>query len=246
MAYVGAYGDGEQLLAIQAGVYIDDVNTTVYHHAAWVAAGGAVGLLIAGLLALVVGRGLSRPLSALCGVMDQLASENLMVEVPFLERRNEIGRIAHGLEVFKRCLAEAAQLRAEQAEQQQRAEAAKRAALTDMADTIEAETEEALQQIRQRTTAMTATADGMSNSAARTGAAAGTAANAAATALANAQTVASATEQLTASIREINGQVSQSAAGRRPSGHRRQRDTRNDRGVEPRSRTDRYGRRHDR
>ena len=172
VAYVGAYGDGEQLLAIQAGVYIDDVNTTVYHHAAWVAAGGAVGLLIAGLLALVVGRGLSRPLSALCGVMDQLASENLMVEVPFVERRNEIGRIAHGLEIFKRCLAEAAQLRAEQAEQQQRAEAEKRAALAGMANTIETETGQALEQIRQRTAAMTATADAMSVSAARTGAAA--------------------------------------------------------------------------
>ena len=52
----------------------------------------------------------------------------------------------------------------------------------------------------------------MSASAARTGASAGSAAGAAAQALATAQTVASAAEQLTASIREIGGQVSQSSA----------------------------------
>jgi methyl-accepting chemotaxis protein len=70
----------------------------------------------------------------------------------------------------------------------------------------------ALEQIRRRTAAMSMTADAMSASAARTSAAAGSAANVAGQAMANAQSVAGAAEQLTASIREINGQMSQSAA----------------------------------
>ncbi len=87
----------------------------------------------------------------------------------------------------------------------------KRAALLAMAGRIETDTGSALEQIRGRTAAMTATADAMSASASRTGASAETAAAAAAQALANAQTVATAAEQLSASIREISGQVSQSA-----------------------------------
>jgi len=51
----------------------------------------------------------------------------------------------------------------------------------------------------------------MTASADRTGVAAGTASTAAANALSNAQTVASAAEQLTASIREIGGQVNRSS-----------------------------------
>jgi methyl-accepting chemotaxis protein len=210
IAYVGVFGAGDQMLAIQAGVYIDDVDATVFHHAVFAASGGLAGLIIAGLIALVLGRGLTRPLAVLCGALDRLAGGDVTVEVPGTERRNEIGRIARGLEAFKHGLADAVQLRAAQAEQRQRAETEKRAALIHMADTIEVETGGALEQIHQRTTAMTAIANQMGNSADRTGAAAGTAANAAATALANAQTVASAAEQLSSSIREIGGQVSQS------------------------------------
>ena len=79
-----------------------------------------------------------------------------------------------------------------------------------MADRIETETTTALQEVGTRTAAMAATAEEMSASAARTGNSAQSAATASAQALANAQTVASAAEQLSASIREIGGQVAQS------------------------------------
>ena len=210
IAYVGSFGEGEQRLAIQAGVYIDDVDATVFHNTVLVAVGATSGLLIAGLMALVVGRGVTRPLASLCDAMDRLSNEDVAVDVPFLEQRNEIGQLAHGLESFKRNLMDAARLRADQVTRQQAAEAEKRTALIKMADTIEMETEGALQHIHQRTMALTGTADAMTNSAVHTGAAAGTAATAAASALANAQTVASAAEQLSASIREIGSQVSQS------------------------------------
>jgi methyl-accepting chemotaxis protein len=68
-----------------------------------------------------------------------------------------------------------------------------------------------MEQIKQRTAQMTATAEKMGASAVRTGASAENAAAAATQSLANAQTVASAAEQLSASIREIAGQVGQSS-----------------------------------
>ncbi len=159
VAYVGSFGSDEQLLAIQAGVYIDDVDATVFRHAVLAGVGGLAGLVIAGLIALLLGRGLTRPLATLCGTIDRLAGGDVEVDVPFTERRNEIGRIAHGLESFKHSLAEAGQLRTDQAEHQQHAESEKRNALTNMADTIESETRTVLEQIHQRTKAMTTLAD---------------------------------------------------------------------------------------
>ena len=91
-----------------------------------------------------------------------------------------------------------------------RNEAERRAALVGMADAIEAETTVALRHVATRTSAMTATAEEMSASADRTGNSAQSAASASAQALANAQTVASAAEQLSASIHEIGAQVAQS------------------------------------
>jgi len=86
----------------------------------------------------------------------------------------------------------------------------KNASLQRMAERIETETVAALDRMRQRTAAMTATADAMTGSAGRTGESARTAAAAAGQALANAQTVASAAEQLSAAIHEIGSQVNQS------------------------------------
>jgi methyl-accepting chemotaxis protein len=120
--------------------------------------------------------------------------------------------MAHAVEVFKNNAVEMRRLQTQQTEEQQRAEQEKRTAMARMANTIETATGTALEQIRRRTIAMTATADAMSGSAERTGHAAETAAGAAALATANAQTVASAADELSASIREIGAQVSESSA----------------------------------
>src|SRR5579871_1023905 len=113
LSYADGYGEGENMLAIQAGVYTDDINTVVFEKANKIVAGGILGLLIAGLAAFALGRGLVRPLGTICGVMDGLAKGDLNVEVPFVERRNEIGHIARSLAVFKDRLIDAERLRAE-------------------------------------------------------------------------------------------------------------------------------------
>src|SRR3984885_14687773 len=77
LTYAGGYGQGDQMLAIQAGVYTDDVDAVVVARAIWIALGGLGGLLIAGMAAFVLGRGLVRPLGQICGVMDDLAKGDL-------------------------------------------------------------------------------------------------------------------------------------------------------------------------
>jgi methyl-accepting chemotaxis protein len=197
-------------MVLGTGLYVDDLwNAAVAnmeHFAAWVG-----GLLLACIVvAWIVSRGITRPLASLRRSMATLAEGKLDTDIAGIDRHDEIGAMANAVLVFKQHMVQEAQLAAEQKSEHAQAEAAKRAAMVSMAETIETETGAALQSIGTRTAAMATAADAMSASAARTGASAHNAAGAAAQALANAQTVASAAEQLSASIHEISGQVSQS------------------------------------
>ena len=137
LTYADGYGEGDKMLAIQAGVYTDDIDAVVFDRAIWIAAGGLAGLLVAGLAAFALGRGLVRPLGKICGVMDGLAKGDLNVEVPFVERRNEIGHISRSLSVFKDRLIDAERLRAEREEATARAVAERKSAMNRIASEFE-------------------------------------------------------------------------------------------------------------
>ena len=171
---------------------------------------GILGTLSGAALGVLLYLSVVRPIGGMTAAMGRLSEGDLAVAVPGQGRRDEIGSMASAVLVFRDHMIAENRLAAEQAEERQRAEAAKHAALVDMADRIEAATASALQEVGTRTAAMTATAGEMSASADRTGNSAQSAASASAQALANAQTVASAAEQLSSSIREIGAQVAQS------------------------------------
>jgi len=172
---------------------------------------GAI-LAVVALLCWIIGRGISRPIVAVTKSMETLAKGDLDASVPTDKRRDEIGSMIESVRVFKDTMTEAAKLRAEQSAERERAEADKRTALVAMADRIETESGESVKQIGERTDSMSATAADMRQLASRTGQSAQSAANAANLAQGNAQTVASAAEELSSSIREISRQVGQSAA----------------------------------
>jgi methyl-accepting chemotaxis protein len=167
-----------------------------------------LGLITA--LGTIMIRAIVRPLGALIGTMQLLAAGETELTITSTDRRDEIGHMAQAMAVFRDQAVENRRLLAAQEAGRTRAEAEKRAAMHGMADTIESETSKALALVGERTAVMAATADSMSASAVRTGVSAQSAASAASQALSNAQTVASAAEQLSASIREISAQVSQS------------------------------------
>jgi len=172
----------------------------------------AVAIVLSAMaLALLLSVGLSRPLIRVTATMARLSAGDTGVAVPGIGRRDEIGQIASAVQVFKESMLESAGLRAQQEVERERADAAKHAALLDMAETIEGDVSKALAEATARTASVAGTADDMSAAAARTDTSARSAAQAAAQALATAQTVASATEQLASSIREIAGQVNRSA-----------------------------------
>jgi methyl-accepting chemotaxis protein len=210
VAYVARFAPWN--LVFLAGAYTSDLDATF--HAALlnlVASGGGI-LVLALLVAWLVNRDIGGSLARLKAAMERLAGGELNTEVPGTERRDEVGAMAGAVLVFKASMVKTVQLTAEQEQERERAAAVKRKALLEMAETIETEAKVALGDIGERTSVMSKAADEMTASAKRTGASAGGAADAAAQALATAQTVASAAEELTASIHEIGGQVNQSSA----------------------------------
>ncbi len=169
-------------------------------------------LFAAALSAFLVVGGITRPLKRITGAMRQLAAGDLNVQVTGQDRTHEIGQISAALEHFRRQATENRALTAAREQERRTTEQQKRLALVTMAERIEAAAGDALAQIGLRNTELTQIADEMRALAERTGGSAHGAAAAASQALANAQTVASATEELTMSIREISGQMNQSVA----------------------------------
>jgi methyl-accepting chemotaxis protein len=176
-------------------------------------------LIVLGLTALlcvVIGtsmiRGISMPITAMTRAMRRLAEHDLDVEVFGAGRGDEIGAMAKAVEVFKQNAIANVRLEAEQKAQEDRAKQEQQDALAGMADQIESDTGMALEAVGAQTTAMAAIAEALSASSMRTSEAARGAASAADQALGNAQTVASAAEQLSTSIREISGQMNLSTA----------------------------------
>jgi len=77
--------------------------------------GGAIagGALLLGLaLAWLIGTGVSRPIVRVNGAMRSVAGGDLSVEVPHVDRRDEVGQMAKALAVFKENAVEVARLQA--------------------------------------------------------------------------------------------------------------------------------------
>jgi HAMP domain-containing protein/CHASE3 domain sensor protein len=98
----------------------------------------AGGVLLGGLLALLLGRGMSRPMIALCKAMRDLAGGNFDVVLPGLGRKDELGEMAGAVEEFKlQAIAKAERDAASQDAQNKEASAARRAELIRFADDFE-------------------------------------------------------------------------------------------------------------
>ncbi|HYD71457.1 methyl-accepting chemotaxis protein [Azospirillum sp.] len=166
-----------------------------------VTAGSAV--LAAALSMLVLGT-VKRPLLRFEAHFDAIARNDYLheIETPAAPEYRRLGAL---LRAMKAKLGYAVQ---ERAEQERRAHEDRRRALLEMAETVEREAGDAVNQVASRTSAMAQGADLMAGSADRVSQNSQGVAAAAEQALANAQAVAAATEELAASIREITSQVS--------------------------------------
>ena len=175
----------------------------------WIALGLGFAALICVLATAMAILGISRPILRLTGTMSRLARHELAIEIDGRGRKDEIGRMAAAVQVFKDGLIEADRLAAERQQEQARKEARQRA-IEDHIASFETKLQEMLKILGDSSTELRATAESMSSIAEETSRQATTVAAASEQASANVQTVASASEELTASIAEIGRQIAQS------------------------------------
>lgn len=165
--------------------------------------------IAAGLLGVALG--VVRPIVRMTGTMQKLATGDLAAEIPFAQRRDEVGSMAGALLVFKQAAIENSRLREEQLRQEQEAALAKRSALNQMAETVERETGRSVDTATAATQSVEQAASGLSEIAKSLSAESQAVAAASTQALGNSQAVSAAAEELSASIREIAGQVARTS-----------------------------------
>jgi methyl-accepting chemotaxis protein len=173
---------------------------------------GAVAILAAAaLLAFLLGRGMSRPLTAITDVMNRLSSGDTDVTIPGGSRKDELGSMAGAVDVFRRNMIEARTLRDAQEAAKQQAELEKKALQRQMADRFEADVKSVVGAVARATEDMQRIAAKITASVNGTSEQAAAAAAASEEASASVNTVAAATEQLASSVAEIGRQVTHSS-----------------------------------
>jgi methyl-accepting chemotaxis protein len=191
-----------------SGVYIDDVNAALLRNALEF---GAIVLVLGGIIfatGFALARSVSGPLGKMVGLVDEVAKGNLDVTVPDTERKDEIGLLAAALAVFLETGREQRRLEAaaaaERAHKERRTQSVEQltgdfnAAVSGVLQTLSAAAEE-----------MQATSKTMTDTAETTRKQAEQVTQSATQSSTNLSTVAGATEEMLATVREIGRQVEQ-------------------------------------
>lgn len=172
----------------------------------------AAGAIVLGTtLAWVIGASVSGPIGRMTARMQSLAAGQLDEPIPGGDWRDEVGRMARAVRVFKDSMIKANQLSAEQERAAAVTAAAQAVAMNKAADVFETKVGSLVSMLSSSATEMQATAQSMSVTATHTNRQASTVTSAAEEASAGVETVAAAAQELSASIGEIGRQVAHSA-----------------------------------
>jgi methyl-accepting chemotaxis protein len=172
----------------------------------------AGGFLFGALLALLLGRGMSQPMIAMCKAMRELAGGNFDVVLPGLGRKDEVGEMAGAVEEFKmQAIAKAERDAATQEAQNKASSAARRAELIRFADEFEAAVGSIVANVSASAVQLESAAGTLTRTAESTQSLSSQVAGASEQASSDMQSVAAATEELSASVDEIGRRVRESS-----------------------------------
>ncbi|MBR0754238.1 cache domain-containing protein [Bradyrhizobium jicamae] len=193
------------------GAYLEDIDAKM-RPIAWLLGLAILGIaIIAGSVAWLIGRSISRPLGLLGNRMREIADGKLDGEIPGVGRGDEVGAMAATVQIFKDNAVRIRGIEESETANQARAAAERRSTMENIAGEFERSVNGIVRSVSSaaagmQTTAqsMTATASDASSRAATVGAASDSASN-------NVGTVAAAAEELSSSVAEIARQVSRSS-----------------------------------
>jgi methyl-accepting chemotaxis protein len=177
---------------------------------------GLAAIVIGCLVSLAVGRGITRPVVVIAKVIDRIAHGNLDVAVPAVRHKDEVGMIVEAVHVFKQNMLETEQLRIDQLQATERAEAQKKAAIHRMAREFQSAASEVIEKVAASAAELEETARTLMETARATQHLANTVESTSTEAAANVNSVANAAEQITGAAHEIAREVEASSefAGR--------------------------------
>ena len=170
----------------------------------------AFGGLLLMLLSVVFGRKVARPVSAMTAAMDNLAKGNRDVEIPALDRGDEVGRMAQAVEVFKKNAIEMECMREEREAADRKAQEDKGRAMNDLATSFETRILGIIDTVGSASTELQSTSQTMSEMAESASVKSTAVANASEETSTNVQIVAASVEEMSSTTNEITGQVARS------------------------------------
>jgi methyl-accepting chemotaxis protein len=177
-----------------------DVRSAVITMSGWALAGLAAAMTI---LAAVVILTAARPLRSITGAVSSLASGNLDVTIPGNRRKDEIGKIAAALLVFRSNEEERRAIAGRAEEERKEAERSRIAETQRVADAVQENIGGIVKNLSTMAGQMRSDAAGLSASSAAAVSLSQSASSSASQASQNVQSVASAAEEMSASIAEI-------------------------------------------
>jgi methyl-accepting chemotaxis protein len=168
--------------------------------------------LLGAALALLLGKGISAPMTAMCRAMRELAGGNFDVVLPGLGRNDELGEMAGAVEEFKvQAIAKAERDAATQDAQNKASSAARRTELIRFADEFEAAVGTIVSNVSASAVQLESAAGTLTRTAETTQSLSSQVAGASEAASGDMQSVASATEELSISVDEIGRRVKESS-----------------------------------
>jgi methyl-accepting chemotaxis protein len=168
----------------------------------------AVVALVGVLFSFVVGRGISRPVIAMTAAMRRLAVGDFSVQVPGLDRRDEVGQMARAVEEFKvQAVTKAERDSAEREEKNRELATVRKQELYSLADNFEGAVGQIIELVSTASGDLETSAMVLTKSSVGTQELSAVVASASEETSSNVQSVASATEQMAASVAEIGRQV---------------------------------------
>jgi methyl-accepting chemotaxis protein len=163
------------------------------------------------VVSFLIGRNISRPVVAMSKAMRELAVGNFEVQLPGLDRGDEVGQMAHAIQDFKvQAVAKAERDTAEREEKNRELAAARRAELHNLAERFETAVGDIIENVGSASNELENSAVILTKSSAATQQLSTVVAAASEETSTNVQSVASATEEMAGSINEIGRQVTDS------------------------------------
>ena len=197
---------------IGTGVYIDDLQAQLWESAQKVIVAALIVIGLLGAVTIIMARRMSAALVAMTSSVTRLGEGDFGIELPGLNRRDELGDMARSIEQFKLKAEQKAQDEAEAKTTRDRIAAAQRKAeMIKLAGNFESAVGEIVETVSSASTELETSAGTLTATAERAQELTIMVAAASEEASTNVQSVASATEEMTSSVNEISRQVQDSA-----------------------------------